>query len=266
MVIAMPRHTGFDRRLRRRPIGWLAVILVAPFLLAPFGPADAREAPREARLFEHPLSVKRIPPKSETDAGGEVICTYYPDLMIRKSGTDSPEPDAATIVTGAHPSCTAGQPGGGVALPTQGYSLVGRKGLFVVFSATDPNGAVTFMVLDARSGRVIYQDGTAATRGFHAVGLEAGALRLRYTRGLNASCSIANDPTGCWAKLVADGKIPPEMARAVPPAQRCAASYKALRAPPDDPSVIVYDVDMTIDAEGKTQVLSRGAVGCEPVP
>ena len=261
-----PRRAGSDRRLRRRPIGWLAAILVAPCLLALPGPAAARETPPEARLFDHPLAVTRIPAKPATDAGSEVICTYYPGLMIRESGTDSPEPDAARIVAGPHPSCASGRPSDGIALPTQGYSLVGKKGLFVVFSATDPNGAVAFMVLDARSGRVIYQDGTAATRGLHAVALDHGALHLRYTRGLNAPCSIAKDPAGCWATLAADGKIPPDMAQAAPPAARCAPSYRAMRAPPDDPSMIEYDVDMTIDAAGQTQVLSHGAVGCEAMP
>ena len=186
--------------------------------------------------------------------------------MIRESGTDTPEPDAATIITGAHPACTAARPAGGLPLPTKGYALLGKIGRFVVFSATDPNGAVPFMVIDTLNGRAIYADGTSANRGFHAVSVEHGTLHLRYTRGFNASCSIVKDPAGCWARLIAEGKISPAMVHAVPSAQRCAASYKAMRATPDDPSVIIYDVEMTIDVAGKTRVLSRGVVGCEPVP
>jgi hypothetical protein len=122
------------------------------------------------------------------------------------------------------------------------------------------------MVIDTLSGRTIYQDGTAANRGFHAVSVEQGALHLRYTRGFNASCSIVADPAGCWARLIAEGKIPQAMAHALPSVQRCAASYKALQATRDDPSIIIYDVEITVDATGKTRLLSRGVVGCEPLP
>ncbi len=240
------------------------VLLVAGTLWPLSFPGAADSA--ETRLFDPPVSIRQIPAKSQEDTGGEVVCTYYRDLMIRESGTDTPEPDAATIVMGAHPACTAARPVSGVPLPTQGYSLLGKIRRFVVFSATDPNGAVPFMVMDTPSGRTIYQDGTAANRGFHAVSVEHGALHLRYTRGFNASCSIVKDPAGCWARLIAEGKIPQAMTHALPSVQRCAASYKALRATPDDPSVIIYDVEITIDAAGKTRLLSRGVVGCEPLP
>ncbi|MBV9758686.1 MAG: hypothetical protein JO047_16705 [Alphaproteobacteria bacterium] len=220
----------------------------------------------ESRLFERSLSVRRIPAKSPADTGGEITCTYYPDLMIRESGTDTPDPEAAMLVVGAHPACTRNRPPGGVTLATEGYSLLGRMGGFVVFSATDPNGAVPFIVLDAASGRAIYTDGTVANRGFRAAALDHGALHLRYTRGFNASCSLAQDAGGCWAQLVKDGKIPPEMAGEVPPAPRCAAAYQKQHVPADDPSVVFYDMETTLNAGGAARVLSHGAVGCEPMP
>ncbi len=235
-------------------------------ILATLAVAGATQAQAATpAIFDPPLTTQRIPAKSDNDPVGELFCTYYPDLMIRQSGTDTPAPNAATIIPGAHPPCDAGHAAGEIALKTANFSLDGRKGRFLVFSQTDPNGAVPFMVLDIESGgRVIYTDGTAADRGIHSAAVENGGLRLRYTRGFNAPCSIMQDAAGCWAKLTAEGRVPKTLA--APSPQACAAAYRAAKAGADDPSVITYDVDMTIDPTGKTQVLSRGAVGCDAMP
>lgn len=190
--------------------------------------------------------------------------------MVRESGTDTPDPNAATLVPlsagGPRPPCDARHRVHEIALKTDGFSLLGRKGPFLLFSATDPNGAVPFMAIEARWGRVVFTDGMPADRSFRDVGLQDGVLHLRYTRGFNASCSVMQDAAGCWSKLVADGKIPREMRPAAPSAETCAAAYAAERAPADDPSVISYDVETTADVAGHVQVLAHGAVGCAPVP
>jgi hypothetical protein len=223
-----------------------------------------------AALFDRPAMVRKVPPKSEADPVGEIMCTYYPDLMVRETGTDTPDPNDTTLLPltagGSRPPCDAVHRPHEITLKTEGFSLLGRKGPFLLFSATDPNGAVPFMAIDARSGGVIFTDGTAADRGFHAVTVRNGVLHLRYTRGFNASCSIMQDAAGCWSKLVAEGKIPHDMAQLFPLPNLCAAAYKADKAPADDPSVVTYDVEMTLDLAGNAQVLSHGAVGCAAVP
>jgi len=113
---------------------------------------------------------------------------------------------------------------------------------------------------------VIYSDGTAADRGIRAATVVNGTLHLRYTRGLNASCSIMQNAAACWSKLIARGELPRAMAKPGPSPQVCAESYRTDKATADDPSVITYDLDIIIDASGKTEVLSRGPVGCVPVP
>ncbi len=238
----------------------------APLILATLVvTAAARADAAPPAIFDPPLATQRIAAKSANDPAGELVCTTYPDLTIRESGTDTPAPNAATIIPGRHPACAAGHAAGEITLKTANFSLDGRKGRFLVFSQTDPNGAVPFMVLDIESGgRVIYTDATAADRGIRSAAVENGALHLRYTRGFNAPCSIVQDAAGCWVKLTAEGKVP--RALAAPSPQACAAAYRAAKAGADDPSVISYDVDMTIDPAGKTQVLSRGAVGCDAMP
>ena len=82
----------------------LAVIAVMIGAVAAHAQADP-----EAALFDHPVTVQRVPPKSQADAVGEIRCTYYPDLMVLETGTDTPYPSPATIVptSGTRPACSA---------------------------------------------------------------------------------------------------------------------------------------------------------------
>jgi hypothetical protein len=68
----------------------------------------------------------------------------------------------------------------------------------------------------------------------------------------------------CWAQLVKEGLIPAEMK--APSGAICADAYKRDKAPRNNPSIVVYATEVTIDAGGGTKVLSRGAVGCESMP
>ena len=233
--------------------GFLAVALV---LLA--GGADAAQ-------LDRPVSVAKVPPKSADDPVGQITCTFYRDMMVRESGTDTPDPNDATLVRGK-PRCGAAHSADDVELKTEGFSLLGRKGPFLFFGATDPNGAVPFKVIDLASGRMIFEDGTPADHGIRTVAVEKDGLRLSYRRGFNASCSLMQNTADCWSKLVAEGKLPPDIAHAVPSPGLCAASYKADKAPADDPSIVMYDVEVRIDAAGQAKVLSHGAVSCAPVP
>jgi hypothetical protein len=131
----------------------------------------------------------------------------------------------------------------------------------------DPSGAQDFKIIDAGTGRQIFAD-SRRTTGFQSAAVENGALRVRYTRAVNGPCSIVKEGSICWAKMVRAGPIPRELALSPPSVQICAAEYRKEKvpAPADDPSIIFYDVDITLDESGKAQVNSRGTVGCEPMP
>ena len=149
-------------------------------------------------------------------------------------------------------------------LKTEGYSYVGRKEHFLLFSATDANGAVPFMLLDAGGGKVIFEDATPPDHGIDTVALDNGTLHLSYTRAINASCSLLQDAASCWSSLVADGKIAKGLAQ--PARDVCAAAYKQEQAPVDDPSIVSYAVDTTVDASGQVRTTAHGAIGCAPMP
>jgi hypothetical protein len=225
-------------------------------------------------MFDHPTKVQTLKAKSDSDPVGEITCTYYPDLMVRETGTDSPDPGPASLirfpasVASARPVCgRTAAPAHAVVLKTEGYSLIGRKGPFLAFGETDPNGAVLFVVIAAADGRELFHDGETDA-GLRSVTLQSGALHLRYKRGVNAPCSVVKDGATCWAKLAHDGAIPSVLAHEPPPTAACASAYRRGRTPTpaDDPSLISYDVDVTVDASGGSRVSPRGAVGCEAMP
>jgi hypothetical protein len=230
--------------------------------------AQPHDADRLAAQLDRPVATKKVPAKSDDDPDGQIKCTYYRDFMLRETGTDTPDPNDAKLFPvaagAARPNCDASQRDDAVSLKTEGYSYIGRKGRFLLFSATDPNGAVPFTVLDADSGKAIFADGTPADRGIQVVALDHDTLHLGYTRAFNAPCSLLKDLAACWSSLVADGTVPRGMAQ--PPRDLCAASYKEESAPADDPSIVSYDVDTTIDAQGQAHVVAHSAIGCAPVP
>jgi hypothetical protein len=246
--------------------------LAALSIVCAAGVALGADAPsREARLFDSPTSVKTIAPQSADDPVGQITCTYYAGLMLRETGTDTPDPGDATMVqfpaSAQRPTCGRQASPVAIALKTEGYSLLGRKGPFLVFDATDPNGAVDFVVIAASSGATLFEDGKSE-RGLRTASLDKGVLRLTYSRGLNAPCSVLKDGASCWASLAHAGAIPASLGRAPPPVHACAAAYRKgpRPTPADDPSIILYAVATTIDRSGKADVTVSGPVSCEPMP
>jgi hypothetical protein len=245
-------------------------LLLVSFTLLSVAAHSQTDRSKLAAQLDRPVAVRKVAPKSNDDPNGQLVCTFYPDVMIRESGTDTPAPNAAVVLPlpagQARPACDATHRNGEVALKTEGFSFVGRKGQFLLFSATDPNGAVPFMVIDAGTGRLIFEDGTPADRGVQAISVEQGNLRLRYRRAFNAPCSIMQNAASCWSQLIAAGKLPHAMEQSAPSPRVCAASYKADKVPADDPSIIAYDVETVVDSTGQAQVTPRGPVSCAPVP
>ena len=242
------------------------VLVIAAALLTGRSAVAAPEG-WPTRSFD-PGRVETIKAGPGADPAPEVRCTIYADLIVRESGTDSPSPDAATVLrfgpSPKPPACGRTVPRSAVALKTADFSFVGRKGSYLFFEATDPNGAVPFMVVDAASGRTLLSDSTKDAR-VSSIAVENGALLMRFTRGINASCSLAKNAAACWTRLVHDGRIPAGLAQLPPPERACAASYRKAKVPADDPSVVSFDVDLRV-ANGHADIVSAGPIGCEPLP
>ena len=222
-----------------------------------------------ANSLDKPAAVRRVKPKSDADPVGEITCTYHADVMVRESGVDTPEPADATLIAltrgGRKPPCAAGRIAGGIKLKTEGYALVGRKGPFLVWDVSDPNGAMPFMVMLARGGKTLFEDGlTPALGARRSATLQNGVLRLAYRRGFNAPCSLMQNARACWLKIAAADKAPTAMAPLAKAPPSCRAAYRGVAA--DDPSIVLYDVDLTLDTSGQVKALARGPASCMPQP
>ena len=241
------------------PVSGLAMRLTAAFAVSWCCAAPAfTQTPDQ---FDKPATVRSIKPKP--DDSTEIRCTYFPDLMVRQT-QDGPTSENAAIMRDPKATCTAKAGPGETVLDTNGMTLDGRRDAYLLFSDLDPHGATGFVVIDAKSGKIVLRDAALSNPVLQSLTLENGNLRLRYKRGINAPCSLMENAPKCWAQLVKEGLVPTDIK--APPAQICTDAYKRDKAPRDNPSIVVYATEVIIDAGGSTKVLSRGAVECESMP
>jgi hypothetical protein len=237
----------------------------------------AAEALPDEKLFDPPDAFQDLPAIEGAHPAEALRCGWYADFMIRQTRTDSPAMGPSYVVraspSGTRPVCRAAATPRDTRLELDSETLLGRKGDYLIYEATDANGAEPFIVLHLPDGRQIYGDekndfpNAASKPGFQIVELQGQTLHLRYSRGYNASCSILKDGVACWNKAMKEGHFARAVASQPVPIESCATSYKVdNQTPSTDTSMIVYDVDMTLTAAGKATVLSRGPITCLPAP
>ncbi|MCB1541589.1 MAG: hypothetical protein KDJ25_12365 [Rhodoblastus sp.] len=244
--------------MRNRPNALLCIAAAAA-LGASCAPALAQKG---GSVFDKPISTKTIQGKQD---GQSVVCTVYPDVTVRES-LDGPTSDNAKLLRGADAPCGAKPPTSGMTLATDGLSLEGRKGDFLVFSEMDPQGVTNFSVIDARSGKVVLKDATYGSPAFKSANSAGGATTLAYARGIGAKCSLLNSGMRCWSSIVMDGMVPEPLAHNAPDPMICAGAYKKAKSPKDDPSIISFDVETKIDAVGKVKTIPLGKPFCDAMP
>lgn len=231
--------------------------------------------------YDTPSAVIEIPPSGLPGTGDAVTCIYYTDAMLRLSGVDTPSPDNGLIVLqkaqARPPKCERRKPGG-IEVQSGGSYLVGRLSDFLVFELSDPTGASQFSIFNVRNGHLLFRDGLNGADGYHgiygitSIKVVSGILHIRYLRGVNANCSLLSDRTGCWAELLANDQIPIGAFAGPPSLEICRDGYGSdpvdQRSPdPDgDPSIVSYEVALTLDSKGEAQVLPIGSLRCEPMP
>jgi len=226
--------------------------------------------------FETPAKTVMLPSSTVPPTGGAVTCVFYHDVMVRVSGTDTASPGNAMILP--QPADCGGSKPNGLELPSSGFAFVGRLGDFLVFELADPSGASLFAIFNLRNGKKLYQDGVFGADGYlgvygiTAVNLAQGIVQMRYLRGVNTSCSLLSDRDGCWARLLANGDVPRGVFAGPPSIESCMKDYENGRIglmppiPADDPSIVSYDVALTLDSNGNAKVHPFGAPRCDPMP
>jgi hypothetical protein len=242
--------------------GWACTVAII-FVSASTVAADAKPN------FDKPSAVLHAKGKTGDDKAGAFLCTRFPDLMLREDASDTPAPDKATLFqlgANAKPNCGPQVAGAQIQLDTEGMAFEGRKGDFLIFSLIDTNGFMPFTILDAQSGKVLFRDSMVIKNGIAGVALDGPALQLRYRRAISGSCGLPRGGADCWSTMIHEANIPLEIGSRPAPLQACNASYRAGKAPIDDPSIVSYDVTLTLAPSGNAKSVAYGNVGCEPAP
>lgn len=256
--------------------GMTATPLMIAFLLASRAAAAGLPAPSPLNgqngILDTPTSFEERPARAPRGTGGpdeewRITCLHFPGYTIKS--LESPGNKGAVTVstqpTGpAAPRCGA-QDDPGEKVVASGFYLVGARGGFVVTRSTD---GYDFSIDDALTGRRLYSD--------YAWQIEAAEFSVRgdvltiaYKRALVAKCSLLTGGAACWAQVARDAKLPAEIARMPAPVTACEKSYQRFAGGEgyrSDPSVVTYQATITVDRSGRSIVLSRSGLSCEPQP
>ena len=233
------------------------------------GCASAQDYYPEQRFFDKPEGVVATEATDGPHPQVAMRCTYFADTVIRETQTDSPGFGPAFVMThqagSPRPACSASTGLRETKIPVQNQALVGRKGGFLFFSSTEAPASEPFEIIRMRDGKSLYTD-TRQAEHMKSVIADGDTLRLTYVRAVDAPCSIPQDGVVCWARTVKQSKFVRAIASQPAPIDACAASYRSSKTPTTDPSMITYDVSLIIAGDEKPTILSRGSIGCEPMP
>ena len=189
----------------------------------------ASSALAQPGVFDKPLAAD--------PAVGVQRCTYYADLTVRETQTDSPGTGPTYLLPGGAGAKRAACGAGGRKLDTSEQAFVGRKGGFLFFVPTDANGAEPFEVLAVKDGSKLYDD-VMVPEAFKSASVAGEALHLVYTRGYDGGCSLLVGGASCWAKMMKEGKFARAISERAPPLAACRAGYNA---PGDEGSTYFHE-------------------------
>lgn len=249
-----------------------AVLLLAAVMGAASG-VSASAAPW-ADVLDEPLGVEVVDRGTVEAPLPQITCTTFRDFTLIEADTDSPAPEAASIVPAASLARTKGcaEAANGAAgarmLDTGGTRFVGRKGAFLFFEEASTNGSVPFFVIDAASGRNLFDDTTAEGEVDELSLGGDGVLRMRFRRAVDGNCSIPQEGTACWTQITQDSAVPPSI-RALPaPVETCRrnAQATAIEGAEESPSIVSFAVAVEFKAKTLAAVAAGGPIECWPTP
>jgi hypothetical protein len=220
-------------------------------------------------LFDAPLRFTRaILPAlpNDPDPLGVVRCYDYSDFRVKELDNGQHGDDAISVTrydsVSRRPACgIQNDPGEIVLSGGQGGYFIGAKARFVYVMSTLGEDVTPFTIYDAQTGNAIYGDAGGSPFG---VSISGGVLTLSYSHGAEGPCSIILGQ-GCWQRFAGAAALPRAIAKRPAPVSECKQSYdEQQHTDYKDPSVIYWDVTITVTITGKTKVLSRGALSCFP--
>lgn len=250
-----------------------STIIVASLLLCQQAHAGA-----DHMGFEQPQSVKEVdvkPRPGENADTAHYVCSYYRDWFVKDVGFggkgDGIVSAAPLIPGGPKPECGPAKAAGERLILRDNHAGGYVGGLLFMGSGMGADGVEPFAIARIADGHPVYSDGESIMSSAHPmkVSFASGILTLTFTRGVVGPCSILQGGQTCWARFAREMHLARELAQRPAPVATCAAGLKMSDVHPypdsdHSSSVISYDVTMTIDMNGNTNVLSRGPFSCWP--
>lgn len=251
------------------------------------------EQARAEQVFDAPVGVRHVRLKADPlnpQTKSEVTCFDYQKFVIKQVDLGEVGADRLSILpsmVGKKTPCRKGVEPNEYVIPADVWSgyFRGVKADFAFFNAADGiHGGLGFMVFSLSGKKKVFED--TAQKGFSSIDAKTGLVKLRYQRVFASKCSVVATGDACRESIVSHTGVSMESlsscntgyqtAKQAMAKARCEANSKQDRACAfkevknletqkwdDAPSVIVYEVQTTLDASPVIQPLG-GAIACRP--
>jgi hypothetical protein len=219
--------------------------------------------------FDAPLQVRhvRLPPDPQNpNVKRQVSCFYYRSIVVKQ--VDHGEVGAERlallpVLSGNATPCRAMRETNEYVVPADSWSgyFKGVRAEYAFFDAADgTNGGVGFMVMRVYGRRKLFED--TAQHGIESMDIQEGTLRFRYQRVFAADCSVLSAGSACRERLIQDTGV------SAASLSICPQGYKAEKqrtvAGHEVPTVIVYEVEVSLTDEGPVISRRGDALACHP--
>jgi hypothetical protein len=227
-------------------------LLALPALAGASGPFDA------------PLRVEqvRLPPDAQNpNIKRKISCFYYHSIVVKQVDYGEVGADRLAllpVLTGNATPCRAMRESNEFVIPADSWSgyFKGVKSEYAVFTAADgTDGGLAFMVMRVYGRKPLFED--VAQHGIESMEIQEGTLRLRYQRVFAADCSVLTGGNTCRERLVHDTGVADNSLSI------CAKGYQAARQA-GAPTVIVYEVETSLNDDGPVISRRGDALACRP--
>jgi len=270
----------------RLAAAWLALFAALPAAAASYDGEAPFEKAAETK------NVKLGPADTTPPSEKEVRCFYFSKLMVKElDERDIGDTEISYNIGGpgqSIPDCSAKPiPGERKLQVEESYFWgVAADTLFLI-DADGANRTIGFRMYEPQSSRELFRDTVKLDSRLRGITADKGEFHLSYTRAVTGTCSIVTGGETCWRatsqKMQMPESSPPNCRGGYDAALRRAAEEACSDQRGDkaaclqreskerstdwdaSPSVISYDVDVTINAKDEVaRKFTGGPIACWP--
>lgn len=203
--------------------------------------------------FDVPVKVDVVPlplAQGADDLAPAITCSRYADFMVKQVDKGELGADKLALLPKDAP-CEETTAGESIIKDDMAGYYMEAKGNYVFFTGSDGyNGGMPFVVMDAKTGKHLFDDNYTLDEDIQTVTVEGTSLTLGFKRVYSADCSLYESKDACSDKVKAATGLGKDVAM-----PDCKPVYDAyIKENPDyaadakvDPSVIIYEATLVFD-------------------